>query len=1514
MGFLDFAKGVIAQINPFDQGRTFGTYNPPQVRKKRPEDEQPQAPMFGSAPQAPTVQHPTNAFNNPTSKFAIPDLSPVNNQVPVVKNYDSLTLPATPPTSPVATGIMAKTLNSIAGGVARGGVGIGQAGTGLFDLLTPGSGTNRFSKSLSQEAKNIDTTVAKEGSYKPVYTGAQVVTNLLPLDAVNTGVQGVTKGLSYTKAAENLIKSPSVYRRVVGTIAKPSNLADSAAFTGGLAGQQASQGEQVTPGSVGSNFILGATIPGLVSGGAGLVKRGVTRLFGSRGASEVATEGINNATQVSQPKQITVTKNIPVSAVEEMPDAVNVRNVTQPKPLINEVAGDATYATPNAGIKNTADQAQAQAQLDKAFEAKKTAGSPDQRIEGVTPQNTSSFQLDTAAIKKTQDAVIQSYADMLKGLGEGNGVAINKATGTRISNNARTPDIKGKRMTKADWFDKAESDLKTGKAEPGHQQAFNDAANPDVQSLVTRGEQPDVSAGKPIAVQEAKSIPVTDKTALPLANTPEIPGQVRVTTQTEPQVAKTQQAINTMPASPAASVTPETQAILDNPKKYTKAQVVSARNQRKLAKQYSKVKQDTLDVINNTPDLAPKAEGSPGFVPTGEFRRGANNNVSEVAHGSAEAAQAAADTANLSAGDVLTKAQQEVAQSGLMTPESVRNLTSMIESGRFAQTSPEYRAIAKTLYGAGSDYGRGLSLFNPTMRRTASGDALTNRFVSKLYGVMEDGSRLSDGDVAMVNKAENDFTTTRDAANQALDRYNATKSPEDFNAWKSTQLAAENAEKESLITEYRVANRVLKGNKDPNALKAVQEAEKKAGVYQMDWIDSSMLSGTGTMTRNFINTSLVRMENAIFGRIGGGYKAAGARIGNELGNRSVISDFKARSELDQNKLSKFVKQWSTTGNQFGEGNIKAVGSARAYKFYEKQLKAQGVAGDQLKRDTEVLLHTDPDGMAQHYQEWSLRENALSSLYHSKKIEQQMVDSIASHGGGKLTQTAAKALVRLTVGFPTVIGRSLVGGAKRATLGLPDLASAGKAFARGDKQSAVDALYTAKVHAGSGAALYALGTVLANAGVISPSYPSDPAEQARWKAEGIQPNSIKIAGQWFGIPGFAGALALPLVIPANVMNANDPAGIGKGIVSAIGDLSPTAGIQNFIDGMEGRNGQQWIKNEVSSLTRALTPMGSFLNEVAKMTDPTKNDTTTKDAIHNILDSVAGGIPGLNNKVNTIPATDANGNILHNPNPVATFFGAQGSDQSQGITDTKNAQVAASGTLGELQQYGVFDNKNLAGLIDKKTLAQMGRGQALTEKQIEDVQKAVTKGIGTGLKADSDSNWRENSDYATDRTAMQVKLQMLQADPTTKKSEINNLKTQIARDNVLEQNQISYDDLSLYEKTDLTDWRKMGDPESKSYDPATYQKLWSLDELLTKANGSYASDPTKHKFSAKESGSGGGGRSRGGASAGMGGSFGTLKGFDSAPKAQEYATIRSQISPVPVINTVRPNIVHKITQSG
>ena len=67
-------------------------------------------------------------------------------------------------------------------------------------------------------------------------------------------------------------------------------------------------------------------------------------------------------------------------------------------------------------------------------------------------------------LSKEQTEFINDYANMLEEMGTGNGVYIDKNTGTRMTQNYRPPEFKGKTVTKEQWFEKARKEIESGRA------------------------------------------------------------------------------------------------------------------------------------------------------------------------------------------------------------------------------------------------------------------------------------------------------------------------------------------------------------------------------------------------------------------------------------------------------------------------------------------------------------------------------------------------------------------------------------------------------------------------------------------------------------------------------------------------------------------------------------------------------------------------------------------------------------------------------------------------------------------------------------------------------------------------------------------------------------------------------------------------------------------------------------------------------------------------------------------
>lgn len=1517
MSFGSFLRGIAAQVNPFDNGQTYGTFNP----AKKKDDSQSQFSPTPTPPPAPSqpqisTQSPQNLFASLSNNLRLPG-SPQNNVsvAPNNNNYASPTLPqpgtviqpnvtgvrmirngqngtmatnkvtgqqnfvpdaSTPPKNPsfwdhVMNG--AKTAAGVVANIPEVGLAAARTGTGLIEGLTQlphlvtalaATGTQKLNQALPNNFTHALNTGAQAAN-----TGVNDVTKVVdkPLNFVNRGLD--TAANAYANNVPVAAGGSQVYRSTqipLNVLAALLTLGGSTAAEAGQAGKIGEGGNVVSrflnkpltsnpdniiakTGQIVSN--KAAPVVNAVNAPFSSAKNAImSRLNNSRNVSQISKD-IVDAGEAGNVTQIPVTQSRPVNVtqVPGEPTTVPVTNNTPTGKPIVEIGGD----TP--GKVNIPTPSEVAAQKAKsAFDNQPTAR-PDQNIEGVTPTNTGNTGGFTRAeIQTEQKALDEALAN-----GELN---------------------------------------KTAHA----------AASKELKSLTAVDSAP---KGSKITVKQVDSIPVSPKDVVVPTDLPETPGKVRVTTQNAPANAEAAAVAAKPVVAPPAKLPAETQAILDNPKQYNKRQVAAARNQFRLAKKMAKTQEDTAAVTEQLHNVKPTSDK--GFVPTGEFRKGAQGNVTESASKTLEAAQGAHDTTNLSAQDVLAQVKDEINKNGIVSPETTRNLKAIRDSGRFTRTSPEFKAINEEYKNAISHHARALSMTDRTARTSATGDQLANRFTSKLLSSVEDSSKISEADIQQVTQAENAFTEARDAANALGEQFKASGNPRTFESWKKAQKQAETLDRRAKITEYLVSKRALGGNKNMDAVKAIQDAEKKAGVYSMDAIDSNMLSGTGTMVRNYINTLFPRVENKLFGRAStlavrklapvGGSSGRGARIGSEIGKDMFKADMAARKEAGVG----FIRRTVTAGNMIGEKNIEATAYSKAFDHYKQLLKQDGYKGTELNNRAEFNVHTDPDGLVSQYQRDTLQANALASNTNNKKIENWLSDTIQKkmadlgfgHTGQQIGRFGTKAFTRVGLGFPTVIARSLVEGFKRATLGIPEAGLSTFTFLKsGNTQQYAEGLAKAMQHAGSGGSLFLLGHELGKLGVITGAYPSDPTERDKWKTEGKQPNSIKIAGQTFNIPGYLGGFALPLMIGATTATGNiQDAATLKNAWQTVLDASPVDNIQSTLSIFTGGASEAKVKNAVTSLVRSMTPAGSFLAQLAKLTDHIQNDTTTKDVLHNILDSIAGGIPGLNNKVNTIPKLDSYGNELHNPNPIATILGAQGSDQLAGIKDVQQAQSVSDSAFNDMKQYGVLNDKNLMQLVDPKLAKQITDGRPLTPEQLKKVQESVTKGISPT----EDSNWRQSGNYTTDKAALQVKLQLLNADPTAKPSEKQAIQTQITRDDILNNNSIPYDALKQYQSTSVADWRSMGDAKSDNYDPETYQKLWAIDQLMAKGGASYhTNDPSQQKYStAKKAGSGN-----------YNPNFGQLKANNFAPQVQKYETIGAKSGIIPVIGRSRMNIVHNI----
>ena len=159
--------------------------------------------------------------------------------------------------------------------------------------------------------------------------------------------------------------------------------------------------------------------------------------------------------------------------------------------------------------------------------------------------------------------------------------------------------------------------------------------------------------------------------------------------------------------------------------------------------------------------------------------------------------------------------------------------------------------------------------------------------------------------------------------------------------------------------------------------------------------------------------------------------------------------------------------------------------------------------------------------------------------------------------------------------------------------------------------------------GSGA-LVGLGYALSSAGLLTGSYPSDEKERNRWKAEGIEPNSVKIGDKYLSL-NYLGPLAMLTAMGAGVQQrqakGEDAWSVAGGAlmdtINSFTEQSYVQGLNNAVQAI--KDSQRYGESYLNSLARGMVP--NALRQTANAIDAKQRQ------VNNPADAVVSGIPGL-----------------------------------------------------------------------------------------------------------------------------------------------------------------------------------------------------------------------------------------------------------------------------------------------
>ncbi|MCR5700187.1 MAG: hypothetical protein K6G49_02025 [Candidatus Saccharibacteria bacterium] len=162
-----------------------------------------------------------------------------------------------------------------------------------------------------------------------------------------------------------------------------------------------------------------------------------------------------------------------------------------------------------------------------------------------------------------------------------------------------------------------------------------------------------------------------------------------------------------------------------------------------------------------------------------------------------------------------------------------------------------------------------------------------------------------------------------------------------------------------------------------------------------------------------------------------------------------------------------------------------------------------------------------------------------------------------------------------------------------------------------------------------AGLVGLGYALSAAGLLTGGYPDSQDERNRWKAEGIEPNSIKIGDKYVSL-NYLGPASMLMSMGSGVQQrqakGEDALTIASGTImdtlNTFMDQSYVQGLNSALQAITDSN--RYGESYTNSLARGLVP--NLLRQTATATDPMQRQ------VDDAGDAVVSGIPGLSQTLN------------------------------------------------------------------------------------------------------------------------------------------------------------------------------------------------------------------------------------------------------------------------------------------
>ena len=825
--------------------------------------------------------------------------------------------------------------------------------------------------------------------------------------------------------------------------------------------------------------------------------------------------------------------------------------------------------------------------------------------------------------------------------------------------------------------------------------------------------------------------------------------------------------------------------------------------------------------------------------------------------------------------------------------ETAVNLQKKVEFG-----SKEWHDLGDINRKSGTQAAQTLATRRKQVRDTGTAEDIVSNYINRVRD--NTGVRLTSDDLTEINRKVATEVKLRTEFNKTQEAYLAdTSDPAKQAAAVAAHEARNAARKEAMIEEMRTTVGIKGGdNKAKKDLtKLIDKLNKDAEVWQMDYVDTGLLSTTGTWVANIVNSIGGGIEEALFGKLGakfanfrtgtttiGGGNSFGIKA-QKFGFKKLVAEANDRRGLPSKNIvdkgMNYLKNFVTTMNEIGNTQIDAPAHAAVSAEYRNLLKAEyptkfgGKLTKEAKKELDNLVEyhalVDPRDLKQKYIDYGFKVQGMAAVLgkagktRAAKLENRMASGISNflrQGDSNpipkgLADGIGKLTMRVTIGFPTIVARSAGQGLRRVSGGAPTFLQA--AWTKDPVEKAMLIKQGVK-ELGSGVAMVSAGVAAGNNGMITGSYPTDKTTQDEWAKEGKSEWSIKVKNptngksSWVGLPRMLGPFAIPFLIGAQ-MGDNNASGDGVFQADAIKQMANSVAKSYDATMPAGQ-----ISDNIDTITNLAGLFSGDENEQKKA-----NAALSKFA-GNALRIGAVPLSGMLNQITqsttgTQKDTKGDGGILE---PIISYVMSGLPGLNQRLADKTSADGTVLTTTDPLARaFGAQSTENAAGVADNKKQVEDNQNDLspiINDKNVYDLLEPETQKLlnqtqdPKSKKRLNDQNLEtiykdvsktteklaSNGKWGSYGNTLKIKLNTQKADKKSTPEEQAVTQRQVKQADILDKHGIDAKVFALYDLSaekggiSASDFKKMIDPEETDYyDMETANALWKLDKLFTEA---------------------------------------------------------------------------------